>query len=253
MRTFYKLSILPLISSVFVYANIVSAEASTQYLSAYTNQVLDKKLSTLLGPQAKFEITQFNNTFDRIKIDNQILLASKDGQYLFWGKVIDTSSRADLIELANQQHRQALVASIPREKLLTYSAKKEQHKLTIFTDIDCPFCRKLHTQIKDLNQQGVTVDYVMLPRGKAGSVAFIKTVNALCAANPQAAMDSAMHNGNFESSTQANQTCVNNLKAQQALAQTFGFSATPTILFANGEIVPGLMTTKEILNKLNTL
>ena len=253
MKAFNKLSILAITTLSIISHNALSEEVPANQSPSYSNSVLSAKLHRLLGPKASFEITSFNDYFERVTIDNQILLASKDGQHLFWGKVIDTSTSEDLIEQANQQHRQTLFNSIPREKLLTYSAKEERHQITIFTDIDCPFCRKLHTQIKDLNQLGISVDYVMLPRGNAGSKAFNKTVNALCATNPQAAMDSAMHNGNFESSTQASLTCINNLKAQQALAQTFGFSATPTILFANGEIVPGLMTTKEILNKLNML
>ncbi|KZN44871.1 DsbC family protein [Pseudoalteromonas luteoviolacea] len=246
MKVFNRLSILAFAILPFTSPNAASAEIPTNKSSNYSNPVLSAKLHRMLGPKASFEITSFNDTFERVTIDNQILLASKDGQHLFWGKVIDTSTSTDLIEQANQHHRQTLLASIPREKLLTYSATEERHKITIFTDIDCPFCRKLHAQIKDLNQLGISVDYIMLPRGKAGSKAFNKTVNALCATNPQAAMDSAMHTGHFETNIQATPECINNLNTQKALAQKFGFSATPTILFANGETVPGFISTEDI-------
>ncbi|ALO42735.1 DsbC family protein [Pseudoalteromonas phenolica] len=246
MKAFNKLSILAIATLSFISPNALSEEVLANQSSSYSNSVLSAKLHRLLGPKASFEITSFNDYFERVTIDNQILLASKDGQHLFWGKVIDTSTSEDLIEQANQQHRQTLFKSIPREKLLTYSAKEERHQITIFTDIDCPFCRKLHTQIKDLNQLGISVDYVMLPRGNAGSKAFNKTVNALCATNPQAAMDSAMHRGYFETNNQATSECINNLNIQKALAQKFGFSATPTILFANGETVPGFISTEDI-------
>ncbi|MAD88178.1 MAG: hypothetical protein CMK64_00620 [Pseudoalteromonas sp.] len=253
MKALYKASILVIAAYVILISKTVSADTATPSLSNTINPILNSKLKTLLGPGEKFVIAPFNDAFDQVKVNNQVMLASKDGGYLFFGKVIDTSTRADMMEVANLQHRQTLISSIPREKLLTYSAKEQQHRITIFTDIDCPFCRKLHTQIKDLNQQGVTIDYVMIPRGQVGSKAFTKTVNALCATNPQTAMDSAMHSGYFESNTQASSGCINNLKTQQTLAKAFGFSATPTILFTNGEIVPGLMTTKEIINKLNML
>jgi thiol:disulfide interchange protein DsbC len=253
MKALYKTSILVIAAYVILISKTVSADAATPSLSNTINPILNSKLKTLLGPDEKFEIAPFNDAFDQVKVNNQVMLASKDGGYLFFGKVINTSTRTDMMEVANLQHRQTLISSIPREKLLTYSAKQQLHRITIFTDIDCPFCRKLHTQIKDLNQQGVTIDYVMIPRGQVGSKAFTKTVNTLCATNSQAAMDSAMHNGYFESSTQATTDCIDNLKAQQALAQTFGFSATPTILFANGEVVAGFINTQALLARLNSL
>ena len=253
MRANYTLASVAAVTSVLMYSKVLLASEPPQESSHYSNPTLSAKLNSLLGPNVHFELAEFNDAFERVKLDNQIFLASKNGQYLFFGKVIDTSKQIDLVELANQQHRKKLIESIAREKLLSYKAKNEQHTLTIFTDIDCPFCRKLHSQIKTLNQQGVTVDYIMLPRGKAGSMAFDKTANALCADIPQAAMDTAMQSGQFKQRTQATAMCVKNLKTQQLLAQTFGFSATPTILFANGEIVPGFMKTEDILKKLNTL
>lgn len=91
----------------------------------------------------------------------------------------------------------------------------------------------------------------MIPRGTIGSGAFEKTAAALCARNPQHAMNQAMQFGRYQGNV--TNVCENNLVTQQQLAQRFGFSATPTILLKNGEAIPGLIKAEKLIQRLNKL
>lgn len=213
-----------------------------------TLAAVKQKLFDLLGENTQFSVEPYNNELRLVTTQNHTFFASPDGKYLYLGQVIDTESKIDLTELVKQQQRVTLIKTLPRDALLSYQASNEQHVITIFTDIDCPFCRKLHENIDELNRQGITIDYVMIPRGKVGSSAFEKTAAALCARNPQEAMNQAMQVGHYQGNV--TNVCENNLVTQQQLAQRFGFSATPTILLQNGEAISGLIKTDELLQRL---
>ncbi|MCG7534615.1 DsbC family protein [Pseudoalteromonas sp. OOF1S-7] len=208
------------------------------------------KLRALTGTDIDFELHPYSDDFYRLNLGNEHLLLSKDGNYLFSGRVIDVRSRVDHIAKIQQIANQQSMANIPYEQLLTYPANNEQYSITVFTDIDCPYCRKFHKELPALNQLGVTVHYVMLPRGRAGSPAYEKTAATLCAERPNQAMDAAMR------STPAplqNAQCKHSLDTQVALARQFGFQSTPTILLPNGEALPGYVPARELVARLEKL
>ena len=252
MKTFYRFLLAALVSgsslaSLSAYASSPNQSASS---TEKKNQALTKKLKSLLGEHATFNVEKYNDLLYLVTTNGQLFFTTADGRYVFLDKVIDTSLRVDLVEQVRKTQRKAMITTIPREKLLTYPATNEKNIITVFTDIDCPFCRKLHKEISTLNQQGVSVDYVMIPRGAKDSKAFTKTANVLCAGNAQQAMDSAMHSGSYTLSDKATPQCNNSLVAQQQLAQQFNFMHTPTILLPSGEALPGYASTSDIIERL---
>ncbi len=212
---------------------------------------IERKLTELFGPETPFSVEKFDQQLYLVQSQGQTFFSSADGRYLMLGKVIDTIQKVDISEIAQQKLRKSLIQQIPRSALLSYQAKNQQHVITVFTDIDCPFCRRLHRQINTLNANGITVDYVMVPRGKSGSKAYTKTAQVLCASNPQSAMNQAMHTGSFSDSE--NRLCDGNLPIQQKLAQQFGFAHTPTILLSNGEAIPGYIKADQLIERLSQL
>jgi len=238
--------------SLFLTAAFVHSE-TLQPFTNHNQQIakIKQALFSLLGKQTKVTVEPYNNDFYLVITDDQRFFSSPDGKYLYLGQVIDTQNKLNITEEAYKNQRVTLLAALPREALLSYKAKNQKHIVTIFTDIDCPFCRKLHQHIKELNQQGITVDYVMIPRGGKGSKAFSKTAAALCAKNPQFAMNSAMYSGKYKGDV--SESCNQQLQAQQNIAAQFGFTATPTILLENGEAISGLISPSDLVVRLKAV
>ena len=239
-----------LVSSLFLTSAFVYAQTLKPIPTTNANiEQIKNKLAALMGNNQAMQIEPFNEQLYLVNVQQQTFFTSSDGRYLYLGQVIDTLEKVDLLEVAKQSKRKQQIASIPRSQLLSYQAENEHHVITVFTDIDCPFCRKLHQNIPELNSRGVTVDYVMIPRGTKGTGAFNKTAQLLCAKNANRAMDQAMHTGNANGKKQTT-ACDSKLNQQIQLARTFGFSSTPTILLENGKALAGLITPDELMNEL---
>lgn len=238
--------------SLFLSAAFVHSE-TLQPFTNHNQQIakIKQALFELLGKETKVTIEPYNNDFYLVIANNQQFFSSSDGKYLYLGQVIDTQSKINITEAAQKLQHLSLLNEMPRDVLLRYKAKQQKHLITVFTDIDCPFCRKLHQSIENLNQQGVTIDYVMIPRGVKGSAAFNKTAAALCAKRPQFAMNSAMYSGKYEG--EITESCNQQLQAQQKIAAQFGFTATPTILLENGEAISGLISPSDLVARLKTV
>ncbi|WP_125562837.1 DsbC family protein [Pseudoalteromonas rubra] len=238
-----------LLGTALLSASPLAAEPNTPTTAkaGSPKEKAKNKLRALVGTNIDFELHPYSDDFFRLTLGNEHLLLSKDGNYLFSGRVIDVRNRVDHIAKIQQIANQQKMADVPYEQLLTYPAQDEKYRITVFTDIDCPYCRKFHKELPALNQQGVTVHYVMIPRGRAGSPAYQKTAATLCAERPNQAMDAAMR------STPApleNTECEHSLDTQVSLAQQFGFQSTPTILLPNGEAVPGYVPARELVARL---
>ena len=104
----------------------------------------------------------------------------------------------------------------------------------VFTDTDCGYCRKLHQEMADYNALGIEVRYVAYPRAGLGSPTYERMVSAWCAAEPLAAL-TRLKNGDSIPS----KTCVNPVADQYELGQQIGLSGTPTIVLADGRMLPG--------------
>ncbi|TMP37616.1 DsbC family protein [Pseudoalteromonas rubra] len=238
-----------LLGTALLSAPPLAAQSQSPVSAAPVTQMekAKSKLQALTGTDIDFDLHPYSDDFYRLTLGNEHLLLSKDGNYLFSGRVIDVRNRVDHIAKIQQIANQQNIANIPYEQLLTYPAPDEKYSITVFTDIDCPYCRKFHKELPALNQLGVTVHYVMIPRGRAGSPAYEKTAATLCAKRPNEAMDAAMRS--TPTPTQ-NAACKHSLDTQVALARQFGFQSTPTILLPNGEALPGYVPAKELVARL---
>lgn len=154
--------------------------------------------------------------------------------------VTDVGRRADRLELIDTLRDEDMVVFSP--------AGEVKHRLVVFTDIDCGYCRKLHEEIDQLLAGGVEVRYAAFPRAGAESESFAKYVSVFCAEDQQTAMTLAKRGVNPETAT-----CANPVQAQMDLGRQLGISGTPTLVFENGEIQPGYTPAAELLKRINQL
>ena len=134
------------------------------------------------------------------------------------------------------------------DDVIEFKAKDEKYAITIFTDITCGYCRKLHNQIEEYNAMGITVRYLAFPRGGLGSKSHDDLVSIWCATDPQAAMTNAKAGGAVSA-----KECETSVAEQFAFAQQVGISATPSIIMEDGTLEPGYRPPEQLLQLLAAL
>lgn len=221
--------------------------ADAAEMDAREDAAIRAAVQTLM-PQAT-EITVTSTPVDGLRevaIGTQILYATADGSFLLGGPLLDASSGRNLTESRVATARAQLLKDRERVQPFAWPADKSQHTITVVTDIDCPYCRKLHKEIPALNAAGVSVEYVMLPRTGRDSPSYNKTTGAACAATAETAITQAMNGANFDRAT-----CDNPIDTHMQLARELGITSTPGIVLPSGEVVPGYRSADAILQLLD--
>lgn len=183
--------------------------------------------------------------FQEVIVNGNVIYVSNDGKYLMQGMLYDIDNRKDLTEVRKAGMREKAMAAAPMGERIIFPAKDKKHTVTVFTDIDCGFCRRMHQEIETYTSQGIEVQYLMFPRAGTGSDSFRKAVAVWCDKDQRKALTIAK---NGEDPGDA--TCSNPIEAQFQLGQRVGVSGTPTIIFEDGSIQPGYLTADQLLQRL---
>ena len=163
-----------------------------------------------------------------------VLYASPDGQFLMQGTLIDLNNRSNLTEQALNGVRQSGLKEY-EDSMIVYKAPEEKHSITVFTDISCGYCRKLHRELDDLLESGITVKYLAFPRGGMQGSGYADLMNVWCAKDQQEALTEAKSGAD----TQIVKDCSAPVAEHYQLGQSFGISGTPAIILEDGTMIPG--------------
>lgn len=172
-------------------------------------------------------------TLYQVMYGTEVVYVSADGKYFIAGDMINLDTRENETEIAKRSIRKDLLNK-QDNKPVVFKAKDEKQVLTVFTDIDCPYCAKLHREVPELNENGITVKYLMFPRAGIGSQSFKKAVNMWCADDQQQAMTDAKARKPIP-----DKNCDNPIKAQYQLGQELGVTGTPALITSSGKLIPG--------------
>jgi thiol:disulfide interchange protein DsbC len=181
-----------------------------------------------------------------VLLGGQVLYLSADGRFVIQGEIVDLSSSDNVTENRRAELRGKAIDALGEKNMLIFSPEgPAKHTVTVFTDIDCGYCRKLHTQMAAYNKEGIKVRYLWFPREGIGSESYNKAVSVWCAADQQAAMTKAKSGEKIES-----KTCDNPVKAEYELGQKLGVRGTPSIILESGEMVPGYLSPTQLAQLL---
>jgi thiol:disulfide interchange protein DsbC len=125
--------------------------------------------------------------------------------------------------------------------MVVFGPDDAERSITVFTDVSCPYCVKLHREVPELNEMGIRVRYVFYPRAGKGSGAYNAMVSVWCAEDQQAALTAAKFGGEVEPAT-----CDNPVDEHLALAREFGLRGTPAIVTDSGRLIPGYAPAKQL-------
>jgi thiol:disulfide interchange protein DsbC len=126
-----------------------------------------------------------------VLVGPRLFYISNDGKYLLQGSLIDLETRRDISEERRKDIRLEAINKVGSDNMIVFPAEKERHTITVFTDIDCGYCRKLHKEIDQFNAEGITVRYLMFPRAGIDSPSYNKAVSVWCADDRRAALTHA--------------------------------------------------------------
>lgn len=167
----------------------------------------------------------------------RLLYASADGQFLMQGNLYQIKGE-DAVNLTRQAESKGVareIESIPLKEMVVFAPKTPaKAHITVFTDTDCGYCQKLHSEVPELNRRGIEVRYVAFPRQGVGSHGYNTLVSVWCAKDRQAAMDKAKAREDLPAAS-----CDNPVAKQYEVGQLVGVTGTPTVVLGNGEVIPG--------------
>jgi thiol:disulfide interchange protein DsbC len=184
----------------------------------------------------------------QVQINGDIIYTSADGKYMFQGRIIDLDTREDLTETSKSELRKEIMANIDPSGQITFSPEDPVYDLTVFTDIDCGYCRKLHAQVDEYNKQGIAIHYMSFPRAGVGSRSYEKAVAVWCADDQQSAMTQAKLGGEPDPDQ-----CENPVEEQYKLGIELGVTGTPALLTSSGQLIPGYVPPDQLRSRLDGL
>ncbi len=179
--------------------------------------------------------------------DRGLFFASSDGRYLIQGEVFDLKNKVHINEEVMKPMRQAGVKQMT-PSAIEFKAKNEKFVITVFTDTDCGYCRKLHSEMQDYLDAGITIHYLAYPRGGENSQTFSTLESIWCSKDKQGAMNKAKSGSEVSVAT-----CENNVAAQYHLGQSFGISGTPALVLPDGTLIPGYQPAAALVATLTQL
>lgn len=178
----------------------------------------------------------------------QVLYMSKDARYAIQGDLIDLKNRTNLTEAARSVQRTKLVKKIDESSTIVFAPQQVKHTITVFTDIDCGYCRKLHREIEQYTDLGIKVRYLAFPRSGVNTDSYYKAVTVWCSDDKKQALTDAK-----AGVKQERKNCDNPVSEHMKLAEQFGVSGTPTIVMENGEVVPGYVPAARLFKMLDNV
>jgi thiol:disulfide interchange protein DsbC len=210
---------------------------AVQAFAATPDEVVRKALAPL-APNVKIDAAQESAVpgFYEAIAGGEFIYVSKDGRYLLNGSAYDVTTKRDLTQVSRAKVRRAALDKVGPDKRIAFAPQAPlaaKHTVTVFTDVDCPFCRRFHEQIAQYNAKGIAVDYLFFPLSIHPG-ADKKAEAVWCSQDRPSAFTKAMAGQDPGSAT-----CPNPVPELTTLAQTLGIGGTPTMLAEDGTMIPG--------------
>ena len=178
-----------------------------------------------------------------VVVGSQVVYMSVDAEYMIEGDLYNLVTKENISENAKSVIRLAAINKLGVDKMLVYKPENVKSTITVVTDIDCPYCRRLHNEIPDYLKNNVEVRYIFMPL--KGAADMKKTVSVWCSDNQQQALDIAKSGGEVEE-----KTCDNPIQEHLKLARELGVRGTPAIVLDNGELLPGYVPVAKLVAQL---
>lgn len=226
---------------LLVFAGTVVAETNQQVLEGLSAARPDFRFGEVKPTPAK--------GIYQAKIENgPVIYITEDGKHFFAGDFFEVTQNG-IINIAERElegERKAQLTNIDRGDLIVFSPAETKAYVYVFTDVDCYYCQKLHSEVGELNELGIEVRYLAYPRAGIGSPSYRKIASAWCAQDPNDALTRLKAGEEV-----ADNVCDSNpVESQFKLGGQLGVSGTPALVTKEGRLLPGYMPAAKLAEAL---
>ena len=189
--------------------------------------------------------------FYQVIASGQLVYVSTDGKYMLNGDLVDLGAKQNLTDRAWAGFRKAELAKVPAAQRIVYAPANPKYTVTVFSDVNCGYCRMFHSHIKQFNDEGIAVEYLAWPREGVTDTAGVPTdtykemVSVWCAADRKAAFTAAK-----QGKAPKPATCANPVKDEFDLGVKLGVTGTPMVVGPDGMVLGGYVTPDKLLKLL---
>jgi thiol:disulfide interchange protein DsbC len=184
-----------------------------------------------------------------ITVGGSTAYISADGKYLISGDLYDIDSKNNLTEDRRTEKRVKLLAQVKDADVITFGPTAAKHSITVFIDVDCGYCRKLHSEIAELNKLGVRVRYAAYPRSGPGTESWAKMESVWCAKDRRTALTRSQLDENIGPATCGATPIANQFR----LGEEMGVNGTPAIFTEAGNYIGGYLPPTKLVAQLDEL
>ena len=177
-----------------------------------------------------------------VVVGSETVYTTADGKYMFTGDLVELATRINLTDAKRGKRILAAIERSGEKTMIVMGPAQAKHTITVFTDVDCPYCSKLHNDVPQLIKAGIKVRYLLYPRSGVESETYKRSVSVWCAKDRVKAVGIAKAGGTLEM-----KTCDNPVAATYQLGQSVGITGTPTIVLDNGRVLPGYIPADKLI------
>jgi thiol:disulfide interchange protein DsbC len=232
-------AVLVLIPGLYLGAALAAETATDTVIRAAIKKILPHASIDEITPSPMAGLSE-------VVMGANLYYVSNDGKYIIQGSMIDLNTRVDLSNERLKGVRLGLLKTIDEKDMIVFPASEQRHVISVFTDIDCGYCRKLHKEIKEYNNRGITVRYLSFPRAGANSPAFHEAESVWCSENRQDALTRAKLGEKLPLAK-----CDNPVLREMELGSQMGVTGTPSIFMEDGDLLPGYVPAAKLAAELD--
>jgi thiol:disulfide interchange protein DsbC len=181
-----------------------------------------------------------------VSMGGMIVYVTEDGKYLLSGNLYDVDTQVNLTAGRRNAARSKALAAASENDMIVFGPPNAKMTVTVFTDVDCGFCRKFHSQMAEINKAGVRVRYMLFPRTGPGTDSWTKAEQVWCSADRREALTRAKRGETLKSKACGEQA----VKTQFELGSDLGVEGTPAIFTQNGDYIGGFLTPEELVHSV---
>lgn len=222
-----------------LWVNTAFAGASEiQMLQARLSKVFPGITASALHPTAMPDVYE-------VTLGMRVAYVSANGKFLFVGDMIDLQHDKNLTGERRNQLMETAIKGLGENNMIIVGPKHPKRTITVFTDVDCPYCARLHQEVPQLTANGVQVRYLLFPRNGIQSPTYKRSVAVWCSPDRVKAIDAAISGRPIKM-----RTCPNPVAKLYKFGERVGVRGTPAIVLDDGRMIPGYSPAPELLTLL---
>jgi thiol:disulfide interchange protein DsbC len=178
-----------------------------------------------------------------------IVYVTTDAKFALAGDLYEIATDTNVSDRRRRDARLEMMNAVPESQMVVFSPKDPKYTVTVFTDIDCGYCRKLHSEMAKYNELGIRVRYLFYPRTGPNTESWSKAVAVWCSPNRNDALTRAKRGEDIK----MNKCGTTPVDHDYELGQEIGLRGTPAILLANGDLLPGYVPPAMLAKRLQSV